>query len=95
MLAAGISPVVGIEAGALAAKTFCITGSQSRSRKELVALIEDNGGRVVSGVSKKLDYLLIADIESTSSKAVKARRYGTTLISEQELAELLGPQPAD
>ena len=53
-------------------------------------LIEDHGGRVVSGVTKELSYLLIADVASTSSKANKARRYGTALISEDGLLEMIG-----
>jgi DNA ligase (NAD+) len=54
-----------------------------------VSLIERHGGQVLSSVSKDLDYLLIADTNSTSSKAVKARRYGTALLSEDELLERL------
>jgi DNA ligase (NAD+) len=87
----GIEPVAGAAAGALSGKTFCITGSHSRPRKELEELIEGAGGRVLSGVSKELDYLVIADPASTSSKAVKARRYGTALIDEAGLMALIGP----
>jgi DNA ligase (NAD+) len=86
----GIEPVSAAEAGPLSGKTFCITGSHGRSRKELVQLIDTAGGRVTSGVNKELDFLLIADTASTSSKAQKARKYGTTLISEGELIALIG-----
>jgi len=85
----GIQPVVGEAAGPLAGKTFAITGTHDRPRKELVALIEDHGGRVLSGVTKELDYLVIADPRSTSSKAQKARRYETTLIDADGLAALV------
>jgi len=88
--AAGIVPVTETQAGPLAGKSFCITGSHERPRKILTQLIEDAGGQVSSGVKKDLDYLLIADVESTSSKAQKARRYGTALISEDQLLLLLG-----
>jgi len=87
---AGLAPVSGEAAGPLTGKTFCITGAHTRPRKELVVLIEDHGGRVVSGVTKELSYLLIADVASTSSKANKARRYGTALISEDGLLEMIG-----
>jgi DNA ligase (NAD+) len=87
--AAGIVPVSQDEAGPLAGRTFCITGSHSRPRKELVQLIEDHGGRVLSGVTKELSYLIIADPSSSSSKATKARRYGTQLIDQQGLMALI------
>jgi DNA ligase (NAD+) len=90
LLDAGIRPEALAEAGPLAGKTFCITGTHSRPRKELGALIEQRGGRLLSSVTQALDYLVIADPASTSSKAVKARQYGTKLLSEAELIGLLG-----
>jgi len=90
LLDAGIHPVAPAEAGPLAGKTFCITGTHRRPRKELAALIEQRGGRLLSSVTQALDYLVIADPASTSSKAVKARQVGTKLLSEAELMTLLG-----
>jgi DNA ligase (NAD+) len=87
--AGGIEPVSVDDAGPLGAKSFCITGSHSRGRKELVQVIEDAGGRVLNGVTKELDYLVIANPASTSSKATKARRYGTELIDEDTLMGLI------
>jgi DNA ligase (NAD+) len=87
---AGIWPVSGEDAGPLAGKTVCITGSHTRARKELEQIIKGAGGRVSSGVTKDLDYLVIGDIESTSNKAKKARKYGTTLVDETNLMELIG-----
>ena len=93
---AEIWPLTGEAAGPLAGKTICITGSHSRPRKELTQLIQQAGGRVSSGVSKELDFLLIADLSSTSSKAQKARKYGTTLIDETSLLELIArAEPSD
>jgi DNA ligase (NAD+) len=94
LLAAGISPVAPTEAGPLV-KTFCITGSHSRPRKQLASLIEQRGGRVLASVTQGLDYLVIADPASTSAKAVKARRYGTALLDEAGLVALLGGEPVD
>jgi DNA ligase (NAD+) len=88
--AGGLEPVSQAPAGPLAGKSFCITGSHSRPRKELVQLIEGAGGRVSSSASKELDYLLIADPDSTSSKAKKARSLGTALIDEAALLRLIG-----
>jgi len=69
--------------GKLGGKSFCFTGKMSRPRAELESKVSANGGTVAS-VSKNLDYLVIADPSSTSSKAVKARKLGVTLISEDE-----------
>ncbi len=87
--AGGLGPVDRAQAGALDGKSFCITGKHERGRKELVQLIEDHGGRVLSGVTKDLHFLLIDDVDSTSSKAVKARQYGTKLISEHDLEGMI------
>ncbi|MSP26678.1 MAG: NAD-dependent DNA ligase LigA [Myxococcales bacterium] len=87
---AGLGPVASEHAGRLEGKTLCITGTHRRGRKELVRFIEEQGGRVVPGVVKDLDFLLIADIESETSKAVKARRYGTRLVSEADLDRIVG-----
>lgn len=77
-------------AGSLNGKSFCFTGAATRSRKELWAMVEANGGVVFEGVKKGLDYLVLADVNSTSSKAVKARKDGITLISEDDFVAMCG-----
>lgn len=73
----------------LADKTFVITGTlPTMKRDEAAALIESNGGRVSSGVSKKTDYLLAG--ESAGSKLTKAQQLGITIITESELLEMIG-----
>lgn len=73
-------------------KAFCITGSlvKFKNRDELVADIEKHGGKVVSGVTKKTDYLITNDKESGSSKNVKAQALGIPIISEEEYIEKTG-----
>ncbi len=85
----GLSPVAGRSAGTLGGKSFCITGSLTRPRKELEVMIADAGGQMSTSVTKDLDYLVIADPGSRSSKAEKARRYGTTLIDEETLLRMI------
>lgn len=89
LIAAGIVPVTQEQEGPLAGMTFAFTGSATRPRGELTQLVESNGGRVLSTVTKELNYLVIADPESTSSKAVKARKLGTKLITEEQMIELI------
>jgi len=75
--------------GPLVGKTFCITGSLSRGKKEVGKDIEDAGGTMKSSVGKGLDYLIMSDPSSTSSKAEKARKLGTECISEDDLLALI------
>ncbi len=70
--------------------TFCITGKlEMGTRKDLVKIIEDNGGKSVSGVNKNTDYLIINDQSSTSSKAKKARELGIKMISEKDFFDMI------
>jgi DNA ligase (NAD+) len=82
LIAVGVEPVTKTKAGALLGKTFCFTGALSKPRKELEQLVEDNGGTLLSGVTKELNYLVMADPNSGSSKSQKARQYGTQCIDE-------------
>ena len=56
--------------------------------------VESRGGRVLGSVTKELRYLVIADVESTSTKAEKARKLGTKLITEDQLFELIAEREA-
>ena len=87
---AGLGPLASEAVGPLDGKSFCMTGTQRRPRRELEVLIEEHGGRMMTGVTKELDYLIIDDLASTSSKAVKARKYGTRLIGEEDLNAMIG-----
>ena len=71
----------------LEGKTFCITGKVSlyKNRAELTADIEANGGRVVSSMSSKVDYLINNDNTSTSAKNIAAQKAGVPIITEEEL----------
>ena len=75
-------------AGSLGGKSFCFTGAASRPRKELWELVEKNGGIVHETMKKDTSFLVLADPNSTSSKAVKARKQGTNLISEEEFVKM-------
>jgi DNA ligase (NAD+) len=73
-------------------KAFCITGALSRVRSEVEALIEALGGKNVSGVTKKTDYLVTNDQETQTSKLLKAKELGVKIISEHELLEMLNAE---
>ncbi len=74
--------------GVFLGKTFVLTGTlPTMSRKEASALIEQNGGKTSSSVSKKTDYVLAG--EDAGSKLTKAQSLGVTVISEEELLSML------
>ena len=73
--------------GSLTGNTFCITGTLTRSRKEIALLIKSNGGKIVSSVSKNLSYLIAG--ESAGSKLQNANRLGVEVINENQLNEML------
>ena len=80
-----------IENNNIAGKTFVITGSLNhyKNRDELVAVIEQNGGKASGSVSKKTDYLINNDIESTSGKNAKAKQLGVPIIDEEQFMQML------
>lgn len=76
-------------AGALAGKTFVLTGTlPNLTREEASALIERAGGKVSSSVSKKTDYVVAG--EAAGSKLVKAESLRVAILDEAELRKLLG-----
>ena len=67
---------------------FVVTGTlPSLGRKEASTLIENYGGKVSSSVSKKTNYVLAG--EAAGSKLTKAQELGVTVISEDELMEMI------
>ncbi len=74
--------------GVFLGKTFVLTGTlPTMSRKEASVLIEQNGGKTSSSVSKKTDYVLAG--EDAGSKLTKAQSLGITILSEEELLSML------
>lgn len=78
-----------VEGDNLTDKTFVISGVFTQfSRDELKEKIKANGGKVVSSISGKLDYLLAGD-KMGPSKLEKANKLGTTIISEQDFLDMI------
>lgn len=74
---------------ALEGLTFVLTGTlPTLSRDQAAEMIQENGGKVTSTVSKKTSYVLMGD--SPGSKAEKAAKLGVPIISEDDLKHLLG-----
>ena len=77
-----------VQGTSLAGLTFCITGTlEGMSRSEAENLIESNGGKPVSSVSKKTSYLLMG--ADAGSKERKARELGVPIIGLEELKDMI------
>lgn len=78
-----------IEGDQLTGKTFLYTGTfVNFEREALEQKIEANGGKVVSGVSGKLDFLIVGE-KPGSSKVEKAKKLNVTMISEEEFMAMI------
>jgi DNA ligase (NAD+) len=73
---------------ALAGLTIVVTGTlPTLGRKEAAELIEANGGKCTSSVSKKTSYLLAG--EAAGSKLDKARSLGIPVLTEEEFLKMI------
>lgn len=75
------------EGGKLSGKSFLVTGTLPVKRDQAHEVIESNGGKLLSGVSSKLSYLVVGD--DPGSKAEKAQSLGVQMISWDELLKLI------
>jgi len=69
--------------------SVCFTGEMSVPRSELEARSLEIGMVVKGSVSKKLDLLVVADSDSMSSKAQKARELHIRIVSESVFLRML------
>ena len=78
---------ISVKSTSLSGLTFVITGVlPSLSRDEATKIIEKNGGKVASSVSRNTDYLLAG--ESAGSKLAKAKLLDVKIINEDELYKM-------
>ncbi|WP_440652884.1 NAD-dependent DNA ligase LigA [Candidatus Pelagibacter sp. HIMB1542] len=77
------------EDGLLKNKTFLVTGKLNGiSRAEVKSLIEENSGKTISSVSKKLNYLIIGD-KPTKKKIDSARQLKINIIDQAKFLKML------
>ena len=70
---------------------FVVSGVFERySRDELKEVIEQNGGKIVSSISTKTNYLVAGD-KMGPAKKLKAETLGVTILSENDLVAMLQP----
>lgn len=91
MVSLGLKPVPPAKTGGggvLSGRTFLFTGSLVElSRKEATELVKGHGGKLLSGVSKNLDVLVVG--EKPGSKLKKAEALGIEVLTEEQFLALV------
>ena len=67
-------------------KKIVFTGFRN---KDYEKIIEDNGGKVITTISKSTDYLIVKDKNDTSSKIDKANELGIKIFTKEELENII------
>ena len=80
---------VSVNDAPLAGQTFLFTGTLSQlKRSDAEERVEENGGKIVTGVSSKLNYLVVGD--DAGSKLEKAKKIQTIkIITEEDFIKML------
>jgi DNA ligase (NAD+) len=79
---------VTLQSEKLSGKTFIISGTFEKSRDELKDIIEQNGGKILSSISPKLNYLVAGD-NMGPAKLEKATKLNIPIISDEELIGMI------
>ena len=75
--------------GKLKGQVFMFTGKLNNiSRAEAKSLVENNGGKIVSNVNNKLDYLVVGE-KPTSKKVDLAQKNKIKVINQRTLEKML------
>lgn len=72
-----------------AVKTYCITGTLSVPRGDMIDYLSQFGWQAMNQVSKNVDYLILGELPKVSTKLQKARSLGVTTITEDEIPNYL------
>ena len=76
--------------GILSNKTIMFTGGfKDMSRSEAKSIVENNGGKVLSTVTKKLNYLVVGDSNPTKRKIDQAKDLNIKILFEKDWKKIL------
>ena len=80
-----------VSKGPLQNKTFVFTGTlKDMTRKDAETKVKSLGGKILSQVTKQLDYLVVAEDAKESTKLKKAREYEIHILNEKGFLEIIG-----
>jgi len=89
---AGVRPTAekrALKSNKLEGKAFVFTGSlANRTREEAGEIVQQHGGKVISSVSKKTDYVVVGT--DPGSKYEKAKELGVPILSESDFERVVG-----
>lgn len=77
---------VKVESGGLEGMVFCFTGIRMKAEEDVLI---NKGAKVSSSVSKNTTHVVCRDKNSTSSKIVKAREFGITIMDVDEFLNFI------
>jgi DNA ligase (NAD+) len=84
------SYVTKAEKGILSNKKLMFTGGfQEMSRSEAKSIAENNGGKVLGSISKKLDFLVVGESKPTKKKIDQAKQLNIKIILEKDWKKML------
>ena len=76
--------------GRFSNKKLMFTGGfQNMSRSEAKAIAENNGGKVLGSISKKLDFLVVGNSKPTKKKIDQAKEFNIKIIFEKDWNKIL------
>ena len=64
-------------------------GFKNMSRSEAKAIVEENGGKVLGTISKKLDILIVGDSKPTKKKVEQAKKLNIKIVLEKDWNRIL------
>lgn len=70
----------------IAGNSFCFTGFRDAKMENTIKAL---GGRIVSSVSSRLDFLVALDPDEKSGKLQKAKEFGTIVLSKARMIQIL------
>ena len=79
-----------IKEGKFSNKKLMFTGGfQNMSRSEAKSIAENNGGKVLGSISKKLDFLVVGNSKPTKKKIDQAKKLNIKIIEEKDWRKIL------
>ena len=76
--------------GKFSNKKLMFTGGfEQMSRSEAKSIAENNGGKVLGSISKKLDFLVVGNSKPTRRKVDQAKELKIKIITEKEWYKIL------
>ena len=76
--------------GKFSNKKLMFTGGfKSMSRSEAKAIAENNGGKVLGSITKKLDFLVVGESKPTKKKIEQAKQLNIKIILEKDWNKIL------